>query len=74
MDLSSVKKWGVFFIGILCAIIIADALANTIVTATGITGVARFLIDFVLYAILFFGILYVFEKTFHIDFFGFRNR
>jgi len=72
--MSTVKKWGVFFIGILCAIIIANALSNILVEAAGITGIAEFLINFILYAIFFFGILYVFEKTFHIDFFGFRCR
>jgi hypothetical protein len=74
MDMSAVKKWGVFFVGILCAIIISDKLSNIIVAATGLNGAARFLIDFVLYAILFFGILYLFEKAFHVDFFGFRCR
>jgi hypothetical protein len=71
MDYATVKKWALFFIGILCAIVIADALSNVIVSAAGITGWANFLINFILYAAFFFVILYIIEKIFHIDFFGF---
>ena len=35
MDFAAVKKWVVFFIGILCAIVIADLLSSTISAATG---------------------------------------
>lgn len=71
MDMSSVRKWAVFFIGILCSILIADTLSNAMVTAAGLTGGIRFIVSFVLYAVLFFGILYVIEKTFGIRFFNF---
>jgi hypothetical protein len=71
MDFAAVKKWLVFFIGILCAIIIADLLSNTIVSTTGMTGWIKFLVSFILYAVLFFAALYVMEKIFHIEFFGF---
>ena len=71
MDSTSVRKWAIFFIGILCAIVIADALSNTIVTLAGITGATRFIVNFVLYAGLFFAILYGIEKLFHVEFFGF---
>ena len=71
MDSASVKKWAKFFIGILCAIVIADALSNLIVSAAGITGWMNFLINFVLYAFFFFAILYAIERIFHIEFFGF---
>jgi hypothetical protein len=73
MNYATVKKWALFFIGILCAIVIADALSNVIVSAAGITGWANFLINFLLYAAFFFAILYLIEKIFHIDFFGFRR-
>jgi len=73
MDYATVKKWALFFIGILCAIVIADALSNVIVSAAGITGWVNFLINFILYAAFFFAILYIIEKIFHIDFFGFRR-
>jgi hypothetical protein len=71
MDMSSVRKWAVFFTGILCSILIADTLSNVIVTAVGMNGWIKFLVSFVLYAVLFFGILYAIEKTFGIRFFGF---
>ena len=71
MEYATVKKWALFFIGILCAIVIADALSNVIVSAAGITGWANFLINFFLYAAFFFAILYIIERIFHIEFFGF---
>ena len=71
MDFAPVKKWAIFFIGILCAIIIADALSNAIVSATGMVGWIKFLVSFILYAVFFFAILYALEKIFHIEFFGF---
>jgi hypothetical protein len=71
MDMLMVRKWVIFFIGILCAIIIADTLSNMIVAAVGLSGWVKFLVSFVLYAVLFFGILYAIEKIFGISFFGF---
>lgn len=71
MDYAAVKKWAMFFLGILCAIVIADALSNLIVSAAGITGWMNFVINFILYAVFFFAILYVIEKIFHIEFFSF---
>jgi hypothetical protein len=71
MDFAQVKKWVIFFIGILCAIIIADALASVLVSFTGIEGWMKFLVNFVLYAVFFFALLYTLEKIFHIEFFGF---
>ena len=71
MDFAAVKKWAVFFIGILCAIVIADALSNVLVSATGMSGWMKFLVSFILYAVFFFAILYGLEKIFHIEFFGF---
>jgi hypothetical protein len=71
MDFAPVKKWAVFFIGILCAIVIADALSNVLVSATGMVGLMKFMVSFILYAVFFFAILYALEKIFHIEFFGF---
>jgi hypothetical protein len=73
MDFAPVKKWAIFFIGILTAIVIADALSNLLVSATGIGGWIKFLVSFILYAVFFFAILYLLEKIFHIEFFGFRR-
>jgi len=74
MDISSVRKWAVFFIGILCSILIADNLSNAIIAVTGLNGWIRLIVSFVLYAVLFFSILYIIEKIFNIRFFDFgRN-
>jgi hypothetical protein len=73
MDFTPVKKWAIFFIGILTAIVIADALSNLLVSATGMAGWMKFLVSFILYAVFFFAILYLLEKIFHIEFFGFRR-
>ena len=70
MDVSAIKKWIVFFIGILAAIILADWLSNLIMAAAGISGWSRFVVSFVLYAALFFAILYVIERVTGIRFFG----
>lgn len=71
MDFAQVKKWAIFFIGILCSIIIADALATVLVSFAAIEGWMKFLVNFVLYAVFFFTLLYIMEKIFHIEFFGF---
>lgn len=71
MDMSSARKWSIFFIGILCSILIADTLSNTIIAVTGLTGWIRFVVSFILYAVLFFGVLYIIEKIFNIRFFDF---
>jgi uncharacterized protein HemY len=71
MDFAPVKKWAVFFIGLLCAIVIADTLSNALVSTTGMAGWMNFLVSFVLYAVFFFAILYGLEKIFHLEFFGF---
>ena len=70
MDVSAIKKWVVFFIGILVAIITADWISNLLVTAAGISGWSRFVVSFILYAVLFFAILYGIERVTGIRFFG----
>ena len=71
MDMSSIRKWAIFFTGILCSILIADTLSNAIVAAAGLNGWIQLVVSFVLYAVLFFAILYGIEKTFGIRFFNF---
>ena len=73
MDMVAVRKWITFFIGILCAILIADALSNIIVNLAGISGWVKFVVSFILYAVFFFGILYALEKIFHCEFFNFSG-
>jgi len=71
MDSATIKKWALFFTGILCAILIANTLSNSIVAATQLTGPVGFIIGFVLYAVFFFGVLYGIEKITGILFFRF---
>jgi hypothetical protein len=73
MDFAPVKKWAVFFIGILCAIVIANTLSNALVSSAGMAGWMKFLVSFILYAVFFFLILSALQKIFHIEFFGFRR-
>ena len=70
MEMRAIKKWLVFFCAILMAIMIADRLSNFIVSAAGIVGWSRFLVSFIIYAILFFSLLYAIERIFGIRFFG----
>ncbi|MGB8220250.1 MAG: hypothetical protein WCE46_07705 [Methanoregula sp.] len=70
MEFAVIKKWVIFFLGILVAIIIANALSNLIVADAGMTGWINLVVSFVLYAVIFFALLYVMEKLFGIEFFG----
>ncbi|WP_292425203.1 hypothetical protein [Methanoregula sp.] len=71
MDFAAIKKWVIFFLGILCAIIIADRISNLIMAYAGMAGWMNLVVGFVLYAVFFFAILYALEKLFGIEFFGF---
>ncbi|MDD1702891.1 MAG: hypothetical protein LUQ31_07945 [Methanoregula sp.] len=71
MDIAVVKKWVIFFLGIVIAIVIADYLSRLIMSVTGMTGWMEFVISFILYAALFFGLLYAIEKLLGIEYFGF---
>jgi uncharacterized membrane protein YecN with MAPEG domain len=70
MEMNTVKKWLVFFCGILTAILVADRISGIIVAASGIAGWPRFLVSFILYAVLFFAILYAIGRVLGISFFG----
>nr|WP_321349520.1 hypothetical protein [uncultured Methanoregula sp.] len=71
MDSAVVKKWAIFFLCILIAILVADRLAGIIVGALNVTGGIGIVLNFVAYALIFFAVLFVIEKVFKIDFFGF---
>ena len=70
MEMRAVKKWLIFFCGILAAIVIADRLSAIIVSAMGITGSGMFVFSFILYAALFFAVLYAIERIAGIRFFS----
>ncbi|MFA5332697.1 MAG: hypothetical protein WC342_09995 [Methanoregula sp.] len=71
MDSATIKKWVMFFVGILIAILIADQLSRLIMKFTGLSGGMEFIVSFILYAGFFFGIIYLIEKFFGIEYFGF---
>ncbi len=70
MESRAIKRWLVFFCGILMAIMAADLLSNFIVSAAGIVGWSRFLLSFIIYAVLFFFLLHAIERILGIRFFG----
>jgi hypothetical protein len=72
MDMAAVKKWVIFFAGILVAILVGDSLSTILVSLAGLSGMAGFIVNFVLYAVIFFSVLYMLEKIFHIEFFGLK--
>jgi heme A synthase len=71
MESATIKKGVVFFAGILGAVLLADALSTILVSAAGLEGSMKFFASFILYAALFFAILYGIQKIFHFEFFGF---
>ena len=70
MDTGSLRRMLVLFLGILCAILVADAVSGGIVMLTGMNGVAASVVYFVLYAAVFFGALAILKKYGHIDIFS----
>jgi hypothetical protein len=70
MEMRGIKRWLVCVCGILAAIMAADLLSNFIVSAAGIVGWSRFLLSFIIYAVLFFFLLHAIERIFGIRFFG----
>jgi hypothetical protein len=72
MDMAVVKKWVIFFAGVLCAILIGDTISSILVRLAGLSGPGGFIVNFVLYAVFFFAVLYALEKIFHIEFFGLK--
>ncbi|MDD1683920.1 MAG: hypothetical protein LUO98_08820 [Methanoregula sp.] len=71
MEAGSVRRWVVLFLGILIAILIADAVSSGIVILAGVKGVAAYIINFVLYATILFGALFSLRRYGHIDIFNF---
>ena len=74
MDLSSARRVVTFILVLLCAILVANTLANILMNELGLTGITGFIIGFVLYAVFFFGVLYFFERFFGITVFRFGGR
>ena len=62
MDIAPARKLVVLFITILCAIVISRFLSGIVLIALGLTGISAFIAGFFLYAVVFFGVLYLFER------------
>lgn len=73
MDLSTLKRAGTIILVLLSAILVATALSNIIMSALGLSGVVEFVMGFIVYAVLFFGVLYLFERFLGITIFHFKN-
>jgi hypothetical protein len=74
MDLSSARRVVTLILVLLCAILVANTLANILMTSLGLTGIFGFIVGFVLYAVFFFGVLYLFERFFGVRIFNFGAR
>jgi hypothetical protein len=62
MDIAPVRNLVVLFVTLLCAIVISRFLSVIVLAALGLSGIGAFIAGFVLYAIVFFGVLYLFER------------
>jgi hypothetical protein len=62
MDFAPARKLAVLLITILCAILISRFFSGIVLTALGLTGFIGFIAGFFLYAVVFFGVLYLFER------------
>jgi hypothetical protein len=71
MDPESVKRGVVLFLGIVCAVLIADALSEIIVPLTGVTGTAASILHLLVYAGILFGVIYLLKRFAGIDIFRF---
>ena len=71
MESGSIKKVITLILGILVAFFIANALSNAVILQSGLKGAAGMIVNFVVYAVIFFAVLHLLEKYAHIVFFGF---
>lgn len=62
MDLSSVKRGVTLILVLLCAILVANWISNVLMRVLGLTGIPEFIAGFIIYAVIFFGMLYLFER------------
>lgn len=71
MDPESVKRGIVLFLGIVSAVLIADALSVFVVILSGFTGTAAFFLRFLVYASVLFGVIAALKRFAGIDIFRF---
>jgi predicted branched-subunit amino acid permease len=73
MDPESVKRGIVLFLGIVSAVLIADAISGVVVTRSGLTGTAAFFLNFLVYAGILFSVIYLLKRFAGIDIFNFSQ-
>lgn len=73
MDLASVKRIVTLIVVLLCAILVANFISNVLMNLLGLGGIPGFIFGFVVYAAIFFGVLYLFERVTGISIFRFRG-
>lgn len=73
MDLSSVKRGATLILVLICAILVANIVSNILMNLLGLSGIPGFIAGFIVYAAVFFGMLYVFERFLGISIFRFRE-
>ncbi len=70
MEKSRILYWVTFIVSIAFAVIASDQLSSAITNQAGLTGPLWFLVNFILFAVLFFGILWVIGRLTGMTFFG----
>jgi len=71
MDPESVKRGIVLFLGIVSAVLIADAISGVVVPLSGITGAAASILHLLVYAGILFAVIYLLKRFAGIDIFRF---
>jgi hypothetical protein len=71
MDSESVKRGVVLFLGIVSAVLIADALSEIVVPLSGVTGAAASILHLLVYAGILFAVIYLLKRFAGIDIFRF---
>lgn len=71
MDAGSLKKMVTIIAGVLIAWFFASVLSGFVVVVTGLKGAAGGFVGFVVYAVIFLGMLHILQKYAGIIFFSF---
>jgi hypothetical protein len=74
MDLSLVKRAAGIIVVLLCSVLVANAVSNILMDLSGLGGPVGFVAGFIVYAAVFFGMLYLFERFGGVSIFHFNWR
>ena len=72
METRQAWRWVVLFVSLLLSVFIARIVSVLLLASLGLGGIAGFIAGFVLYAIVFFGVLYAIERVSGVSIFAFR--